>query len=67
MKGISLNVIRLSKCYRLVNFGEIYEFEVMQFLEEDNYRLKDLLTLESYEMRSLIQFGKGEDFSLEEM
>lgn len=67
MKGISINVIRLSKRYRLVNFGEIYEFEVVQFLERDNFKLKDLVTLECYELNSLVQFGRGKDFSLEEI
>lgn len=67
MKGISLNVIRLGKKYRLTNFGEKCEFEVMQFLERDNFKVKDLFTMEQYELTELIQFGKGKDFAIEEL
>ena len=67
MKGISLNVIRLGKKYRLTNFGEKCEFEVIQFLERDNFKVKDLFTMEQYELNELIQFGKGKDFAIEEL
>ena len=37
MRGISTDVIRLGKKYRLQNFGEIYEFEVVGFMQGDNF------------------------------
>lgn len=67
MKGISIDVIRTGKKYRLTNYGDSSEFEVVDFLERDNYQLKDLHTLEQYQLKDLIQFGKGADFSIEEM
>jgi hypothetical protein len=67
MKGISIDVIRTGKKYRLTNFGDNSEFQVVQFLERDNYQLKDLHTLELYQLKELIQFGKGADFSIEEL
>ena len=67
MKGISINVIRLGKKYRLTNFGDVSEFEVTHFLERDNYKLKDLFTMEQYELKELFQFGKGKDFAIEEI
>ena len=67
MKGISINVIRNGKKYRLINFGDTSEFEVLQFLERDNYQLKDVHTLEKYQLKELLQFGKGPDFSIEEL
>ena len=67
MKGISINVIRNGKKYKLTNFGDTSEFEVIKHLERDNFQLKDLVTLEYYELKDLIQFGKGADFSIEEL
>jgi hypothetical protein len=67
MKGISINVIRAGKKYRLTNYGDSSEFEVLRYLERDNYQLKDLHTLEHYQLKELIQFGRGNDFSIEEL
>ncbi|MEQ9169286.1 MAG: hypothetical protein RLO12_23735, partial [Fulvivirga sp.] len=61
MKGISLNVIRLNKKYRLKNYGDTYEFEVMEFLSSENFKLKDINTLEYYELAELTAFGRGKD------
>ena len=67
MRGISTDVIRLGKKYRLQNFGEIYEFEVVEFMQGDNFTFKDLPTLETYEYQKLIEFGKGKDFEIIEL
>lgn len=67
MKGISTDVIRLGKKYRLINHGEEYEFEIMKFLPGDNFLLKDLTTLEEYEYQRLVEFGKGKDYELYEI
>lgn len=67
MKGISIDVIRLNKKYRLRNFGDVYEFEVMEFLNDNNFKLKDINTLEYYELSELTAFGKGKDFEIREI
>jgi len=67
MKGISIDVIRAGKKYKLTNYGDSSEFMVIKFLERDNYQLKDLHTLEQYQLKELVQFGKGADFSIEEL
>ena len=67
MKGISIDVIRLGKKYRLRNFDEVYEFEVMEFLNRENFRLKDIHTLEEYHLEDLTAFGKGKDFEIKEI
>ncbi|MEQ8245656.1 hypothetical protein [Fulvivirga sp.] len=67
MKGISLNVIRLNKKYRLKNYGDTYEFEVMEFLSSENFKLKDINTLEYYELAELTAFGRGKDFEIREI
>ena len=67
MKGLSFNAMRVGWKYRLVNFGDVYEFEVLRSLERDNFRLKDLSTLEEYNLHDLVQFGRGKDFEVREI
>ncbi|MEL7149027.1 MAG: hypothetical protein AAFO69_21820 [Bacteroidota bacterium] len=67
MKGLAFNSMRYGKKYRLVNYGELYEFEVLEVKGRDQFLLKDLFTLETYTMEDLVRFGKGDDFELREM
>jgi len=66
MSGISFDVLRAGKKYRLVNHGETHDFVIEQILADGDFRVKDLLTLERYELKDLIKYGKGKDYSLEE-
>ena len=63
---ISTNVFRMSKFYRMVNHGETYEFQLLEFKGHDDYLLRDIYTLETYLFSDLIKFGKGKDYLLEE-
>jgi hypothetical protein len=63
---ISIDVLRVGRCYFLLNYGEYHEFEVMENLGENNFRVKDIHTLEYYELNDLIQFGKGDDYDMGE-
>jgi hypothetical protein len=65
MAGLSFDVLRVGKKYRLINYGDRYEFEIMKILIND-FELKDLHTLERYRMNDLIKFGKGNDFEIRE-
>lgn len=65
--AISIDNLRKGKKYRLTNFGETFEFQVVDMPQENIYRIKDLLTLESYLLHDLIKYGKGKDFDLEEL
>ncbi|MCR9251078.1 MAG: hypothetical protein NXI20_11675 [bacterium] len=67
MKGLAFNSMRYGKRYRLINFGEKYEFEVVDIKVGDEFTLKDLFTLEEYNMSDLTRFGKGEDFEIREI
>jgi hypothetical protein len=67
MRGPSLEVLRIGKKYRLKNFGESHEFEVEARLGSQDYKVKDLLTLERYRLIELISYGKGNDFEVEEI
>lgn len=65
--AISIDNLRKGKKYRLTNYGETFEFQVVDLPEEEVYRVKDLLTLEFYFLNDLIKYGKGKDFDLEEL
>jgi hypothetical protein len=65
MAGLSFDVLRTGKKYRLVNFGEQHEFVIENILSNGDFRVKDLLTLERYHLKELIRYGKGKDFLLE--
>jgi hypothetical protein len=67
MSGISFDVLRAGKKYRLVNYGEDHEFVVDRILANGDCLVKDLLTLEYFHLRDLIKYGKGKDFLLEEV
>jgi hypothetical protein len=67
MAGLSFDVLRVGKKYSLVNFNERYEFIIEEIFPGQNFRLKDLHTLEIMFMKDLIKFGKGKDFEIREI
>ncbi len=67
MAGLSFDVLRTGKKYRLINFGEKHEFIIENILGNGDFKVKDLLTLERFRLKELISYGKGKDFLLEEI
>jgi len=67
MSRLSFDVLRVGKKYRLTNFRDQYEFIIEEILDNGNFRLKDIHTLEIMFMRDIIYFGKGKDFEITEM
>jgi hypothetical protein len=67
MAGLSLDVLRNGKKYSLVNFGDRYEFIIENILGNGDFKLKDLHTLEKYNLKDLIKFGKGQDFEIRDL
>ena len=67
MAGLSFDVLRVGKKYRLVNFGDTYEFEIERILTNGDFKVKDLLTLERYLLKDTIKFGKGKDFEIRDL
>ena len=65
MAGLSFDVLRTGKKYRLVNYGEQHDFVIENILTNGDFKVKDLLTLERYHLKELIRYGKGKDFLLE--
>lgn len=64
---LALDNIRVGRVYRLVNFGETRLLQVLERLGFENYKVKDLDTLELYELEELLRWGRGKDYDLEEI
>jgi hypothetical protein len=67
MAGLSFDVLRVGKKYRLVNLGDKYEFEIERILVNGDFNVKDLHTLERYQLKDTIKFGRGKDFEIREL
>ena len=70
-RSIGLNaafdIMRVGKRYKLVNFGEEYEFEVVDILDSGDFILKTVDTLEKLMLSDLVKFGTGTDFYFGEL
>ena len=64
---LSFDVRRTGKKYRLINFGEQHDFIIESVMANGDFKVKDLLTLEHYQLKELIRYGKGKDFDLMEL
>lgn len=59
--------VRVGKKYFLRNYGESFRFLVIRKVGEDNFVVKHLTTLELAHIGDFIQYGKGQDFVIEEI
>ena len=66
-KTMSFDNMRVGKSYFVKNYGEKTSFLVMQTEGRNNFKIKDLLSLETSLFGDLIQYGIGEDFELYEL
>lgn len=67
MSGLSLDVLRVGKKYRVINFGDRYEVVIEEKLGDGEFRVKDLNTLERYPLSEIYRFGKGKDFEIRDL
>jgi hypothetical protein len=67
MAGLSFDVLRVGKKYRLVNLDDTYEFEIERILSNGDFKVKDLHTLERYLLKDTVKFGRGKDFEIREL
>lgn len=67
MSGLSYSSLRAGKKYWLINFGERFEFEIMEVLHPQDFVLKDLNTLEKYRLSELTLYGRGNDFEIRDL
>ncbi|MEQ8713453.1 MAG: hypothetical protein RIC80_10565 [Cyclobacteriaceae bacterium] len=65
-EGIAYSSLRSGKRYRLKNYGEVFDFIITDITSND-FHLKDVHTLETYQLSDLTRYGKGTDFSIWEI
>jgi hypothetical protein len=66
MAGLSFDVLRVGHRYYLVNHGERYEFQIEKIMNND-FKVKDIHTLERYLLKDVLKFGKGNDFEIRDL
>ena len=49
--------LRKNHTYRLINYGEETVFEVREVLSLENYKIKNVLSLEILEFQDLVRYG----------
>ncbi len=67
MSGLSLDVLRVGKRYRVTNFGDHHDFVIERVLTNGDFNVKDIHTLERYRLKEILQFGKGKDFEIRDL
>lgn len=65
--AIALDNLRVGRVYKMVNMGEVRKLEIIDRLSGENFKVKDLDTLEYYTIFELLQWGKGKDYDLDEI
>lgn len=65
--ALSFDNLRKGKKYVLQNYGEKFEFQVVDMPEEGEFLVKDLHTLDTYLLQELLQYGRGKDFDMQEL
>ena len=64
---MSLDNLRVGKHYRVTNYGEVSEFAVLEVLDDRDFIVKDLLSLDTYRLSKLVAYGTSDDFDIEEL
>jgi len=66
-KTMSFDNMRVGKNYFIRNYGETTSFSILATSGRNDFKIKDLLSLEEYSFGTLIQYGIGQDFELYEI
>ena len=64
---MAIDTLRVGHRYSLTNYGEVTEFELLRIENEDDYIVRDLNSLETYNLNVLVDYGKGKDYDLVEL
>ena len=65
--AIALDNLRVGRKYLLINMGEVRKIEILDRISGNNFKIKDLETLEFYTIEELLRWGKGKDYELDEL
>lgn len=65
--AISIDNLRVGLRYHLKNYQEEVDFEVIEKTAEDDFKVRDIHTLETFHFQDLIRYGIAKDYELEEI
>ena len=65
--AISIDNLRVGMKYHIRNYDEIADFEVLEKTAENDFKIKDLNTLETYHFQDLVKYGMAENYELHEI
>lgn len=60
---LDIKNLRKGSCYEITNYGEIIQFEVMEFVDTE-IKVKNIDTLEVFFLDDIVRYGKGKDYQL---
>jgi hypothetical protein len=63
----SIDTLRIGHRYKITNYGEKICFILIEIIDDDNYKIKNLETLDIFNLFDLIRYGKGKDYDLSEI
>jgi hypothetical protein len=63
----SIDTLRIGHCYEITNYGEKIRFILMEIIDDDHYMIKNLETLDLFNLFDLVRYGKGKDYDLFEI
>lgn len=66
MSGLAESSLRVGERYRVTNYGDVYEVELIDIQSNGNCVFKDLFTLEKVMLEDITRFGKGKDWEITE-
>lgn len=67
MAGLSFDVLRVGKSYTLLNYGDRFDFVIETIQADGDFMVKDIHTLERYRLKEMLKFGKGADFTIDDL
>ena len=63
----SFATLRIGHKYIMINLGVQVSFIILERMEESEFMVKDLETLEKFRLSDLIKYGIGKDYELTEI
>ena len=66
MSGLAISSLRVGEKYRVTNYGEVLEVQLIRIESKENCVFKDLTTLELIRLEDIVRFGKGNDWEIVE-
>ena len=64
--ALALSSLQTGHTYRIRNYGEDIEFEVIDIRADADIEVKHLQTLEKFLISEITKYGKGADYDLRE-